>query len=42
MLQRRNSGDYELYGNVETILGSIQGPVEEVEMEHDYINQDGD
>ena len=24
MLQRRNSGDYELYGNVETILGSIQ------------------
>nr|POE73168.1 hypothetical protein CFP56_58664 [Quercus suber] len=38
---RRNSGDSELYGDVEAKLGSIQRPSEEVGMEHDCINQDG-
>nr|POE45530.1 hypothetical protein CFP56_59409 [Quercus suber] len=40
--QRRNSGDPELYGDVETRFGSIQGHAEEVGMEYDCISQDGD
>lgn len=42
MLQWRNSGDLELLGGVEARLGGIQGPVEEVGMEHDCISNDGD
>ena len=41
VLQRRNSGDLELYDGVETGLGGFQGPVEEVGMEHDCFNQNG-
>ena len=41
VLQRRNSGDLELYDGVETRLGGFQGPAEEVGMEHDCFNQNG-
>lgn len=35
LLQRGSSGDIELLNNVETIVGSIQGPTPEDGMEHD-------
>ena len=37
VLQRRNSGDLELFNSVEAGLGGIQGSAKEAKMEHDLL-----
>ena len=41
VFQRGHSGNSDLYDSVEVGMGGIQGPAEEVGMEHDYHSQDG-